>query len=101
MDQQLANEMKEELQRWRNGEEGYDVDQKGFIASPGKFEGEPYYIPYYWACSLGGAADREDNEGNIIFELTGEDHFAVPEFEGKERLILCVLEDGFVTHRLE
>ncbi len=26
----------------------FSVDKHGIIQSPGKFEGEPVYVPYYW-----------------------------------------------------
>lgn len=28
--------------------ETYKVDERGVIRSPGKFEGEPIYVPYFW-----------------------------------------------------
>jgi hypothetical protein len=33
--------------QWHNPN-GYDVDEYGTIESPGKFESEPIYAPYFW-----------------------------------------------------
>lgn len=38
----------------------YNVDANGVIRSPGKFEGEPAFVPYFWGLALEGFADNDD-----------------------------------------
>ncbi len=42
----------------------YNVDAHGLIRSPGKFEGEMCYVPYFWDASLDGLAT--DDLGSIV-----------------------------------
>lgn len=38
----------------------YAVDSRGVIRSPGKFEGEPLWVPALWEIALDGFADSDD-----------------------------------------
>lgn len=48
------------------------------IQSPGKFEGEPIFAPYFWDMAMEGLADRDD-QGVYIFKLA---------FNGQDRNIV-------------
>jgi hypothetical protein len=75
----------------------YNVDTAGRIRTPGKFEGEKLYVPYYWDAYLDGMADRDD--GKIIgFNITPEDRALFPEIPKRKRTIrLYQRDDGFVV----
>lgn len=82
---------------------GYAV-RDGVITSPGKFEGEPEWLPAVWEAALEGRADREVMDGDTpvscfahdpeIVDLLGPTHLTSPD------LYLAVWEDdqGFVRH---
>lgn len=42
--------------------------KNGRIASPGKFEGEPIFAPYFWDLGLMGCADN-DNGSVFLFQF--------------------------------
>ena len=49
----------------------YDIEN-GRITSPGKFEGEPIFAPYFWNLGLEGFADNDD--GSVYrFKITKDD----------------------------
>lgn len=73
----------------------YEVDTNGIIRSPGKFEGEMLYVPYFWEVFLDGGADR-DNGTILGFDLTPEDKAQFPELKGKRTVRLYQRDDGFV-----
>lgn len=66
---------------------------------PGKFEGEPDYVPSFWDRALSGEAD-DDRDGTFIFHITEEDHSRYPELPVGARLYLVEDSDGFVFSRL-
>lgn len=75
-------------------EENYEI-VNGIIRSPGKFEGEALYIPYFWDCFLNGFADEDDS--HIVFEVTDEDRSLFPEIPTNQKAItIFEREDGFV-----
>lgn len=68
----------------------------GRIASPGQFEGEAVYVPYFWEAYLNGFADRDD--GTILgFDLTTDDVAQFPELKGRRTVELIQRDDGFVV----
>ncbi len=73
----------------------YTVDAKGFIRSPGKFEGEPEYVPAFWDVSNDGFADA-DCGPNALFTITDRDRAEWPGLAKVAALILHEREDGFV-----
>lgn len=76
----------------------YSLDYQGRIISPGKFEGEPAFVPYLWDCALLGG----DYDGDLIeLEITPEDVEAWPDLAGKHRAFLREDGNGFVHCELE
>jgi hypothetical protein len=76
-------------------EESYEV-KDGRICSPGKFEGEVIYAPYFWAFGLEGWADRDD--GKVYgFDIHPDDRAEFPEIPADRRTInLDEADQGFV-----
>lgn len=74
----------------------YTVDKHGIIKSPGKFEGEMLYVPYFWDAFLNGFADR-DNGKIIGFDVTKEDKEEFPELKKHRTVRLQETDQGFVV----
>lgn len=74
----------------------YEIDERGFITSPGKFESEPRFVPHFWNQYLDGGAD-EDIAGVLLFEVTAEDVATFPELEQVHGVALEEMENGFVS----
>jgi hypothetical protein len=78
----------------------YKVDEHGIIRSPGKFEGEPSWVPEYWGMVLEGMSDESFEVGNgvevDIFILDGNDDLV--ETDGYYAVALWENEMGFVYH---
>jgi hypothetical protein len=71
------------------------VVEKGRIKSPGMFEGEAVYVPYFWEAFLDGCADRDD--GNVLgFYIMAEDKVMFPELKRRRMVKLYQRSDGFV-----
>lgn len=75
-------------------EQEYAVEN-GRITTPGKFEGEAVYVPYFWDAYLNGFADR-DNGTVLGFDVTAEDKKLFPELKGRRTVKLYERSDGFV-----
>ena len=75
-------------------EKDYRVEN-GVIRTPGKFEGEAVYVPYFWEAFLNGMADR-DNGRVLGFDLTADDKAMFPELKGRRTVRLYERDDGFV-----
>lgn len=73
----------------------YDVDTNGVIQSPGKFEGEMLYVPYFWLAYLDGGADDDDGE-YLRFDVNADDVALFPELEGIGLVALSEDSQGFV-----
>lgn len=73
-------------------ERDFEVDEYGFIISPGKFEGERAYVPYLWSSGDGDVSE----EGEYSFSIILEDLEEFPELEGKAYVILLETDQGFV-----
>lgn len=76
----------------------------GFIVSPGKFEGEPEWMPTLWDMVLGSMADKSVHDGTTAydgFELD-DDMAKLTGLEAKEGIYIVVWSDeqGFVSHML-
>lgn len=68
----------------------------GIITSPGKFEGEPIYAPYYWAMDCMGMADEYVLDVAIFF-VTDQDRKEFPELDQFLELVEIWSDDqGFV-----
>ncbi len=61
------------------------------IKTPGQFEGEMYYVPYFWKLGIEGMADEDDGV-TFTFRLTAEDKERFPEL--RKRRTLKLREDG-------
>jgi hypothetical protein len=72
----------------------------GIIRSPGKFEGEPVYVPAFWEDVLEGFADEEgeDEDGTVISTIVvdEDDVKAFPELKDIRRVSLWEDSQGFV-----
>lgn len=75
-------------------EKQYDI-QNGIIRSPGKFEGEAIYVPYFWEIYLDGFADRDDGD-ILLFDVSAEDKKEFPELKKRHVVKLYCRDDGFV-----
>ena len=76
-------------------EHDYDT-RDGRITSPGKFEGEMLYVPYFWDAFMNGLADRDDGE-ILGFDVMLEDRQQFPELKGRRTVRLHQRDDGFVV----
>ena len=74
----------------------------GIIVSPGKFEGCPIYIPYYWDLMMSGCYDADDGNKAIFMLADGitNDNEMWPELAGYGLLILWEDTNGFVHFAL-
>ena len=75
-------------------EESYKIEN-GRIRSPGKFEGEMIYVPFYWDVFLNGFADR-DNGHVLGFNVSADDKKMFPELRRRRTVRLIERDDGFV-----
>ena len=67
----------------------------GRISSPGMFEGEAIYVPYFWDAYLNGFSDRDD--GRVLgFDVSPEDKAIFPELKRRRTVKLYQRDDGFV-----
>lgn len=75
-------------------------DKSQLITEPGKFEGEPTWVPEWWDLGMHGCAD-EDVNGVWKFYLGDEDREANPDFADYNTLYLWEDDQGFVHHDLD
>jgi hypothetical protein len=69
--------------------------ENGIIRTPGMFEGEALYVPYFWDAFMNGCADRDD--GAVLgFDVTQEDKAQFPELKRRRTVKLYQRDDGFV-----
>ena len=72
------------------------------IKEPGKFEGEPTYVPEFWETVLYGMADEEwENQSGVLISAVGvlpEDVVRFPDLDGVKEVLLWEDEQGFVHH---
>ena len=74
----------------------YETNSQGIITSPGKFEGEMIYAPYFWEKGLEGCADEDD--GQVFrFKIDDQDKKLFPELGNTEMLYLTESDQGFVS----
>lgn len=65
------------------------------ITSPGKFQGERVYVPYFWEKGLEGWADYEADD-DPVFIVMPEDRGLFPELNGTPAVRLHEDSQGFV-----
>lgn len=51
----------------------FQFDTEGRITSPGKFEGEMIYVPYFWECFVDGSMAEERPDGSIRMDVIEDD----------------------------
>lgn len=73
----------------------YKVNEHGIIQSPGKFEGEMLYAPYFYDRLLDGCPD-EDIEGVAFFVVNQDDRDEFPELYDVVGVALEETDTGFV-----
>jgi hypothetical protein len=78
-------------------EANYTINN-GVITSPGAFEGEALYVPYFWDLYLTQGADDDDGI-TLTFIVTTTDLAYFPELEGIEKLHIWQDDNGFVYCR--
>jgi len=73
----------------------YETDSHGIITSPGKFEGEMRYVPWFWEAGMNGLADRDD--GKVMgFDISPADKVMFPELKRRRTVKLIETDQGFV-----
>lgn len=65
--------------------------RNGIIMSPGKFEGEPIYAPYFWDLVMDGGAETDGDFA--AFHILTDDRNEFPEI-GSETITIRVWTDG-------
>lgn len=75
--------------------------ENGFITSPGKFECEPIYAPYFWDFANDGSGDDlnwSDGERGVLLDIEPEDRIAFPEIPADAVAVYLTENDqGFVS----
>jgi len=77
--------------------DGYEV-KNGIIRSPGRFEGEPTYAPYFYDATLNGEGDTDESEVTT-FEINETDRKLFPELKDVKTIYLWQSDQGFVYTR--
>lgn len=55
-------------------EYGLEIDPKTLlITSPGKFQGEPRWAPYFWEMAMDGCIDGEEDDLTVWFDVIEPD----------------------------
>jgi len=70
------------------------------VKQPGKFEGQPRFIPYFYNLMLGGEGTTATELVTEI-EITSEDVKLFPELKGYDKVVLYVDNDRFVYGDVE
>ncbi len=78
----------------------YDVNKYGIIQSPGKFEGEMLYVPYFWDMVMNGMHDHEREDGTCVIDVEEDDRKMFPDLENIDYVTLYEDGNGFVYTRL-
>jgi hypothetical protein len=73
----------------------YKVNEQGIIQSPGKFEGEMLYVPFYLEVAMNGFANF-DNGQVYGFIIEPEDRVMFPELGDMKKLYLEHDSNGFI-----
>lgn len=79
--------------------EHYHVSPFGIILTPGKFEAEMLYVPYFWELGLDGAW-TEDVDGVYFFIIDADDRAKFPELGEAYGIAITANDSGFVSGTL-
>jgi hypothetical protein len=81
----------------RQDDHTYSINKDGIIISPGKFEGEPEWAPYFYQQWLEtGGHEMDDEEGNAIIHVLPEDRARFPELAKVDHILIRESDQGFV-----
>lgn len=72
------------------------------VPGPGKFEGEPTFVPHFYDVMLDGASDVSMFDGDTpveIFIVDADDVRKFPDLEGTYAVAIWESEQGFVYHQ--
>lgn len=76
--------------------EGYEIDAHGVIRSPGKFEAEMCYVPYFWENDP-DPLDWPEGDTSYVTLIGPEDARMWPELANVAALHMQESEQGFVS----
>jgi len=82
----------------------FELGNYDLIISPGKFEGEFRYTPYFWNLSMNGCSDNIVWDQDLmlnVFDITAEDRAHFPELADIKRILISEDDYGFVYADLE
>ena len=84
----------------------FRANEYGIIDSPGKFEGECLYVPYFWNMTMISAQDEDlynpvDDTHYSLFTVTDIDRTIFPELKDVKVVSLFESESGFVFSDLD
>lgn len=84
----------------------FSVNEYGIIDSPGKFEGECPYVPYFWNMTMISAQDEDlydpvDDTYYALFNVTDIDRAIFSELNDVKVVSLWENESGFVFSALD
>jgi hypothetical protein len=79
--------------------DAYTVSKYGHIQSPGKFEGEMLYAPYFHEQDGEELSYMEDGCGEYVYlvDVTDEDRTEFPELGDARYVLVIESEHGFVS----
>jgi hypothetical protein len=72
----------------------YQVNDRGRITDPGKFEGEMLFVPYFWDIVLNGFGNATGEFDWV--DISREDRAEFPEVGRATKIRLHECESGFV-----
>ena len=72
------------------------MTSNGVITSPGKFEGEPRFAPYFWGIILDGLVQRDETADIDVVIVDDEARALFPELRTVTQVALEEDEFGFV-----
>lgn len=84
-------------------EKGLDqLPMNASVPNPGKFEGEPLYVIYFWTLMMHGDGSPAifDHITATEFEIDSEEKMVWPALEGYNYLYLWTDDQGFIRHEI-
>jgi hypothetical protein len=76
--------------------ETYDVNDKGVIQTPGMFERQMLYAPYFHELFMDGGGYEDFDNDLVYFDVNDEDIKEFPELFGVKHIALHFDYQGFV-----
>lgn len=73
---------------------------EAMVSRPGKFEGEPRWVPYFYGQMLDGCSS-ECGEDWDSFDIEAEEYKLFPELQGHKVVLLTYCDSGFVYGTLD